>query len=290
MLVEIRKIGKEEIPTVSSLDVSDTFTYFDEEKQKSYIREHKAVLRAIRELKCSEKFRGEHFSPSTYIDSRGKEQPYMIMDRDGFTLLVMGFEDPKSMKFKEAYIEQFNAMEKVLIGKIREREKGIAVRQALTKAIQQSNENDRMHGHAYSTYTDVIYKSLFGKTARQFRDELGISKKDSLRDCFAEEDLKRIQNAEMLVSSLIGYGWGYAEIKDFIMDKSLNKIFVDKETAEYISAESGTFKGTVLTDEEIFNVLTNGDKNITICKTDVNMGKTNENFALIGGMLEKNEI
>ena len=105
-----------------------------------------------------------------------------------------------------------------------ERAKGIAVRQALTKAIQQSNENDRMHGHAYSTYTDVIYKSLFGKTAKQFRDEFCISKKDNLRDCFAEEDLKKIQNAEMLVSSLIGYGWGYNEIKEFIMNKAVNKI------------------------------------------------------------------
>lgn len=107
-----------------------------------------------------------------------------------------------------------------------ERAKGIAVRQALTKAIQQSNENDRMHGHAYSTYTDVIYKSLFGKTAKQFRDEFGITKKDNLRDYFAEEDLQKIQNAEMLVSSLIGYGWGYSEIKDFIMSKTINKIAV----------------------------------------------------------------
>ena len=105
-----------------------------------------------------------------------------------------------------------------------ERAKGIAVRQALTKAIQQSNENDRMHGHAYSTYTDVVYKSLFGKTAKQFREELGISKKDNLRDYFAEEDLQKIQNAEMLVSSLMGYGWGYSDIKEFIMSKSINRI------------------------------------------------------------------
>lgn len=109
-----------------------------------------------------------------------------------------------------------------------ERAKGIAVRQALTKAIQQSNENDRMHGHAYSTYTDVIYKSLFGKTAKQFRDELGITKKDNLRDYFSEEDLQKVQNAEMLVSSLIGYGWGYSDIKEFITSKSINKIETER--------------------------------------------------------------
>ncbi len=86
MLVETRKLNKKERVVVSSLDVAGTFTYFDEESQREYTREHKAVLRAIRELKCSEKFRGEHFSPSTYIDSRGKEQPCELMDKDGFVM------------------------------------------------------------------------------------------------------------------------------------------------------------------------------------------------------------
>ena len=227
MLVEIMKIGNEDVVTVSSLDVAETFTYFDEESGRQYIREHKAILRAIRELKCSEEFRGEHFSPSDYTDSRGKRQPCVLMDKDGFSMLVMGFEDPKSIKFKEAYIQQFNAMEKALKEIVEqrhrtelERAKGIAVRQALTKAIQQSNENDRMHGHAYSTYTNVIYKSIFGKDASKLREEYGISKKENLRDCFSEEELKQIQNAEMLVSSLMGYGWGYDEIKDFVMSKA----------------------------------------------------------------------
>lgn len=98
-----------------------------------------------------------------------------------------------------------------------ERAKGIAVRQALTKALQQSNENERMHGHAYSTYTNVIYKSIFGKNASQLREEYGIGKKDNLRDCFSEEELKAVQSAEMLVSGLISYGWGYDQIKDFVM-------------------------------------------------------------------------
>ena len=58
------------------------------------------------------------------------------------------------------------------------------------------------------------------QSTKQLREEYGISKKDSLRDCFPEEELKKIQNAEMLVSSLIGYGWGYKEIKSFITEKS----------------------------------------------------------------------
>ena len=141
------------------------------------------------------------------------------MNRDGFTLLVMGYTGEKAMQFKLAYIKQFNAMEKALIGKIKEREKGIAVRQALTKAIQQSGENDRMHGHAYSTYTDLVYKAVFGKSAKQLRDEYGIGKQDNLRDFLSEEELAKVKSVEMVVSGLVDCGWGYDEIKSFITNK-----------------------------------------------------------------------
>ena len=209
MLVEIMRMGKEEVTVVTSLDVAETFS-----------REHKNVLRDIRELQCSEDFRRLNFEQSEYLNEQNHKQPMFYMTRDGFTILVMGYTGEKAMKFKEAYIRQFNAMEKVLIGKLREREKGIAVRQALTNALKESQENERMHGYAYSTYTDVIYKSLFGKSAKQFRDELGITKKDNLRDYFDADDLKKIQSKEMLVSGLIDCGWGYNEIKEFIKTES----------------------------------------------------------------------
>lgn len=214
MLVEIMKMNKEEVTVVTSLDVAETFE-----------KRHADVLRDIEELGCSDEFRERNFALSKYsVETNKRSYPMYYMTRDGFTILVMGYTGDKAMKFKEAYIKQFNAMERVLLGKIKEREKGIAVRQALTKAIQQSNENERMHGHAYSTYTDVIYKSLFGKSAKQLREEFGITKKENLRDFFSEDDLRQIQNAEMLVSSLVGYGWGYSEIKNFILDKSTNKL------------------------------------------------------------------
>ena len=213
MVVETMMIGKIETIIVTSLDVAKTFG-----------KEHNKVLRDVRELECSEGFRLSNFGQSSYVNSQNKKMPMYYMTKDGFTLLVMGYNGEKAMEFKEGYIRQFNEMEKLLTGKIRERDKGIVVRQAFTKAIQQSSENERMHGHAYSTYTDVIYKSIFGKNAKQMRDEFGISKKESMRDYFSEEELVKVQNAEMLVSALVGYGWGYNEIKEFILNKGINKI------------------------------------------------------------------
>lgn len=205
MLVEVTKIKNEEVTVVTSLDIAETFS-----------KRHADVLRDIEKLECSKEFTERNFALSSYKDSSGKSNKQYIITRDGFTMLVMGYTGEKAMKFKEGYIRQFNAMEKALIGKMKEREKGIAVRQALTHALKESKENERMHGHAYSTYTNIIYKSIFGKNANQLREQYGISKNDNIRDFFSEEELKSVQSAEMLVGSLINYGWGYDQIKDFI--------------------------------------------------------------------------
>lgn len=145
------------------------------------------------------------------------------MTRDGFTLLVMGYTGELAMKFKEAYIKQFNAMETALRGKLIEREKGIAVRQSLTKALQQSTEDARMHGHAYSIYTNCIYKELFGMNANQLREKFGIGKKDKLRDCFTQEELRAIQSMECLVSGLVDCGWEYDRVKAFIHENNARR-------------------------------------------------------------------
>ena len=153
MLVEIVKFGNEEKTAVTSLDVAETFG-----------KAHKNVLRDIETLGCSGEFNRLNFELISYNDVMHRKQKAYAMTRDGFTLLVMGYTGELAMKFKEAYIKQFNAMEEALRGKRIEREKGIAVRQALTMTLKQSAEVDRMHGHAYSTYTNCIYKVLLGKT------------------------------------------------------------------------------------------------------------------------------
>lgn len=215
MLVEIAKINKEEVTVVTSLDVAETFE-----------KEHKHVLEDIRKIysTLSTAEISALFYEADYKASNGKKNPMYYMNRDGFTLLIMGYTGEKAMKFKLAYINQFNAMEQALIGKMKEREKGIAVRQALTKALQQSKENERMHGHAYSTYTNCIYKVLFGKNANQLREKYGITSKENLRDCFTEEELKAVQSMECLVSGLVDCGWGYDQIKNFIQNTNVKLI------------------------------------------------------------------
>jgi len=77
-------------------------------------KEHARVMRDIRELECSEKFRVGNFAESTYANSQGRAMPRYLMNQKAFTLLAMGYTGSRAMEFKEAYIERFERMEKQL--------------------------------------------------------------------------------------------------------------------------------------------------------------------------------
>lgn len=77
-------------------------------------KEHKRVMQDIRDLGCSEEFRKHNFVLSSYVNSQNKELPKYFMNKKGFTLLAMGYTGNVAMKFKEAYIEQFELMESEL--------------------------------------------------------------------------------------------------------------------------------------------------------------------------------
>lgn len=75
-------------------------------------KDHKNVIQSIENL-AAEKSAAKFFAESTY-DNRGKQYPMYYMNRDGFTLLAMGFTGKKALQFKIKYIQAFNSMEATL--------------------------------------------------------------------------------------------------------------------------------------------------------------------------------
>lgn len=75
-------------------------------------KDHKHVLETISNL-AAEKSAAKFFAEATY-DNRGKQYPMYYMNRDGFTLLAMGFTGNKALQFKIKYIQAFNSMEATL--------------------------------------------------------------------------------------------------------------------------------------------------------------------------------
>lgn len=77
-------------------------------------KKHYHVMDSIRNLLNSHEKSGQYFVLDTYVDNSGKENPMYVMNRDGFTLLVMGFTGEKALQFKMDYIEAFNKMEQTI--------------------------------------------------------------------------------------------------------------------------------------------------------------------------------
>lgn len=79
---------------------------------------HDNVLKAIRNIIGGGVVKNNEttmFVESTYFNQQnGQDYPLFVMNRDGFTLLAMGFTGKKALQFKLDYIAAFNAMESEL--------------------------------------------------------------------------------------------------------------------------------------------------------------------------------
>ena len=89
-------------PVVSSRQIAESFG-----------KEHKHVLDAVKNLVAENSAAKSMFHLSSF-ENRGKKYPMYLMNRDGFSLLAMGFTGKEAVQWKLKYIAAFNAMEKQL--------------------------------------------------------------------------------------------------------------------------------------------------------------------------------
>lgn len=146
-------ITKDQQAVTTSLQVAEVFG-----------KEHKVVLKAIDELKegvaenSADSFDGvaqnyaDLFYEDTYIHPQNKQKyRQIIMNRDGFTLLAMGFTGKKALQFKLQYINAFNEMEKTI------KEKSVSIpttkRGLALLALEASEETNQR--------VDVIEQEVF---------------------------------------------------------------------------------------------------------------------------------
>lgn len=96
-------IMKNKQAVTTSLEVADVFE-----------KRHDHILRDIDKLKKDVPNFGEMFEESQEPDSYDRLRRVIYMNRDGFTLLAMGFTGDKALQFKLKYIEAFNKMEQMI--------------------------------------------------------------------------------------------------------------------------------------------------------------------------------
>lgn len=140
------KLTPENQPIANSVDIALTFK-----------KDHKNVLRAIESLlpELSEEYRRLNFEQTVVSrpNPKGGEpitSPAYNLTRDGFTLLAMGFTGVNALKFKIAYIEAFNDMEKELIKKNGPEKQVEAIRAELQRLVRIAVDN------RVKTYTEEL--------------------------------------------------------------------------------------------------------------------------------------
>lgn len=102
-------------PVTTSLIIAEHFT-----------KEHKDVLRAIKNLDCSRQFHERNFAlmfqDVEIANGATRQSAYYQMTRDGFSFLCMGFTGKNAAIWKENYIDAFNRLEKQATTHVAQRE------------------------------------------------------------------------------------------------------------------------------------------------------------------------
>ena len=178
-------------------DTHDTARVDSRSVAAFFEKEHRGVLRDIRELECSEEFGLHNFVQSSYKNEQGKKQPCYYMTRDGFIFLVMGYRGKKAAHFKELYIKRFNEME-ALIKQL------VTVRHdfpMLTEKIKAVHDNPKPYH--YSNECDMINRLVIGMSAKKFREAHGIEKGKSIRPYLTEEQVRLIEELQIVDVGLL---------------------------------------------------------------------------------------
>jgi Rha family phage regulatory protein len=166
---ELMIFERKEQAVVSSRTVAEKFE-----------KDHKNVLQTIENLmpqiRSAEKS-AHLFYASTYEDSYKRQQKEYLMNRDGFSLLAMGFTGSAALQWKLKYIKVFNDMESFIKERqssewLMTRKQGKLIRRSETDTIANLVEYAEVQGsrnmrkQAYNIYSKLV-NSLVGIEAGQ---------------------------------------------------------------------------------------------------------------------------
>jgi len=117
----------------------------------------------------------------------------------------------KTLKGKKAR-KYFIKCEGILKKHYAQRMIAMETRKSLTDAVQESGENERMHGHGYSSYTMMVYE-ITGLKEIYKQNKNDFSPKE-FREVLKPEELKRVEQAEALIKPMLELDKKYSEIKE----------------------------------------------------------------------------
>lgn len=164
-------------------------------------KEHTKVIRAIENIIGGLPKNGD--TPQLFIKTwykhpqNGERYSKYLMNRDGFSLLVMGFTGKKALEWKLKYISAFNQMEKILTEKqtsvwLETRQQGKLIRKGETDVLQKLVEYAREQGSGHADMLYMTYTKLANKMA-------GIPTRDSATNA----QLNELSTMERIIAKVV---------------------------------------------------------------------------------------
>lgn len=184
---------KKDEAVCTSIDVAEKFG----KQHSKVIRSIEDIVRGLAEIGDTK----QAFIKSSYIEEQnGQEYPMYIMNRDGFSLLVMGFTGKNALEWKWKYIQVFNSMEKLLSERQSEhwqleRKQGKLSRKAETDALKELVAYAESHGSKNAKMLYITYSKLANAT-------VGIKS----RDLATAEQLSELSVVEQIILKSVKEG------------------------------------------------------------------------------------
>lgn len=179
-----------------------------------------SALRALEEHFVA----GEDFSTTKGKSIGGRRPDQYALTTDCFKEFCMMAGTDKGKEVRKYYLD----IERQFIAALKGGRARVDIRRLLTDAVQESALNDTMHGWAYKTITDLIYRQALGMDARHFRTALGLGEKANVREHLTQTQAVAVARLEKLASSLLDMGAEYAQIKTILDTFGVPKIGKEK--------------------------------------------------------------
>ena len=221
----------------TSLKVAEIF----EKEHFHVIRDIEEIVRKLTEdaasaienpklvfLKISEMFHKSNYK----VEGQTRRYPMYYLNRDGFTLLAMGFTGQKALEFKLAYIAEFNRMEKILAE--RQTAEWKAARQAVKDATRKMTDaiRDKLIPLAIKQGMDPEKAQFFYNNYNRLLNKyLGVKSDNrellSQRQLFEMEKMSAIAAAriEKCVAEEMEYHAIYADVKAYFAEYARISMF-----------------------------------------------------------------
>lgn len=208
-LVLIKPIGSHMEPYTTA----DTVAQYAQVRHKTVnelIRKHEADLKEfgllVFEMEAVERARGVKYAKVYHLNEQQA------------TLLITYLRNTEPVRrFKKALVRGFFEARQELARREVERAIKAPVHRTLTDAIRDSGENERMHGQAFPTYINLIYKAVMGRTAAQMRKDAGLPKGADVVPLLTADELALVTKREAQVTTLLDCGMAYDAIRAVLL-------------------------------------------------------------------------